>query len=160
MDKTQFLLLIKEHQGIIHKVCHLYRDSREDREDLFQEIVYQLWKAIPAFKGQAKISTWAYRIALNTAIASFRKKQPDISYTLSIPDLQDEQPDEELAMRHELFFAAMKQLDDGEKAIITLYLEELSYQEIAEIIGINENYVGVRLNRIKNKIQKILIKQP
>nr|WP_121269501.1 sigma-70 family RNA polymerase sigma factor [Pedobacter schmidteae] len=158
MDEIQFLQLITEHQGIIHKVCRLYRDSKEDREDLFQEISYQLWKALSSFKGEAKLSTWIYRVALNTAIASFRKKIPNIEYSPILPDVPEEMQNEELAIRHEQLFAALKQLDDGEKAIITLYLEDLSYQQIAEVIGINENYVGVKLNRIKNKIQKLLIK--
>jgi len=158
MDETQFLALIKEHQRIIHKICYLYRDSREDREDLFQEITFQLWKAWPAFKGDAKISTWIYRIALNTAIAVFRKNKPDIEYAPVLPDIPEEQQNEELALRQEQLFAALKLLNDNEKAIITLYLEDMNYQQIAEIIGINENYVGVKLNRIKNKIQKLLIK--
>ncbi|WP_316813603.1 sigma-70 family RNA polymerase sigma factor [Pedobacter heparinus] len=156
MDERQFLTLIAEHQGIIHKVCRLYRDSREDREDLFQEIAYQLWRALPSFRGRAKQSTWIYRVALNTALASFRKKKPEIAYSAVLPDLPEAQQSEELALRQERLFAALKQLDDAEKAIITLYFEELSYQEIAAVIGINENYVGVKLNRIKNKIQKLL----
>lgn len=156
MDEKQFLTLIAEHQGIIHKVCRLYRDSREDREDLFQEITYQLWRAIPSFKAQAKESTWIYRVALNTALAAFRKKKPEIAYNAVLPDLPEAAQSEELEFRQERLFAALKQLDDAEKAIITLYLEELSYQEIAALIGINENYVGVKLNRIKHKIQKLL----
>lgn len=158
MDENQFLALITENQAIIHKICRLYRDSREDREDLFQEITYQLWRAVPSFKGEAKVSTWLYRVALNTAIASFRKKKPDVLYSTTLPDLAEETPSEEMEIRQERLFAALKQLDDSEKAIITLYLEELSYLQIAEITGINENYVGVKLNRIKNKIQKLLIK--
>lgn len=158
MDETQFLSLISEHQGIIHKICRLYRDSREDREDLFQEITFQLWKSFPSFKWQAQVSTWIYRVALNTAIASFRKKRPDITFASEVPDLAEHLPNEELIIRSERLFAAMKQLNDSEKAIIALYLEELSYQQIAEITGINENYVGVKLNRIKNKIQKMLNK--
>ncbi|WPU96171.1 RNA polymerase sigma factor [Mucilaginibacter sabulilitoris] len=78
MNEVQFLALIKEHQGIIHKICRLYRESNEDREDLFQEITFQLWRSLPGFKGGAKISTWIYRISLNTAIATFRKKKPRI----------------------------------------------------------------------------------
>jgi len=158
MDEAQFLALIKEHQGIIHKICRLYRESKEDREDLFQEITFQLWKSLPNFKGNAKISTWIYRIALNTAIAAFRKKKPDIEYASILPDLPEEQPSEELPLRQERLFTALKQLDDSEKAIITLYLEDFNYQQIAEVIGINENHVGVKLNRIKHKIQKLLIK--
>ena len=156
MDEKQFLTLIDGQQGIIHKVCRLYRDSPEDREDLFQEIIYQLWRAMPSFKGEAKVSTWIYRVALNTAIAAFRKKRPEIEYSAVLPDLLEEPQSEELAIRQERLFAALKQLDDSEKAIITLYFEELSYQQIAEVTGISENYVGVKLNRIKNKIQKLL----
>jgi RNA polymerase sigma factor (sigma-70 family) len=158
MDEAQFLSLIKEHQGIIHKICRLYRDSPEDREDLFQEIVYHLFKAIPGFREQSKISTWLYKIALNTAIASFRKKKPDIAYTLTLPDLPEEQENEEVAIKQERLFAVLKQLNESERAIITLFLEDLSYRQIAEVIGINENNVGVKLNRIKSKIQKLINK--
>jgi len=156
MDERQFLILINEHQGIIHKICRLYRDVREDREDLFQEITFQLWKSHESFNNNSKISTWIYRIALNTAIATFRKKKQDIEYRPALPEMADEQPDEELALRQERLFSALKKLDDGDKAIITLYLEDLSYQQIADIIGISENYVGVKLNRIKIKIQNLL----
>jgi RNA polymerase sigma factor (sigma-70 family) len=158
MDETKFLLMIKEHQGIIHKVCRLYRDGIEDREDLFPEIVFQLWKAVASFRSEAKISTWMYRIALNTAISSFRKQKPSLEYALVLPDVAEEEPDEALLMRQERLFAALKQLDDGEKAIISLYLEDMTYRQIAEITGISENNVGVKLNRIRNKIQKLLIK--
>ena len=158
IDEAPFLALMKVNQAMVYKICYLYRDTREDREDLFQEITFQLWKAWPTFKGEAKVTTWMYRVALNTAIAVFRKKQPNIEYSLVLPDLPDEEQNEELALRHEQLFSALKQLDDNDKAIIALYFEEMSYQQIAEIIGINENYVGVKLNRIKNKIQKLLIK--
>ena len=156
MDEQGFLALMVTHQGIVHKICRIYRDGAEDREDLFQEITYQLWKAFPSFKGTAKVSTWMYRIALNTAIVSFRRKRPGLEYHPVLPDHAEEMPDENLAVRQEQLFAALKQLDDGEKAIITLYLEDLSYRQIAEVTGISENNVGVKLNRIKHKIQKIL----
>lgn len=157
MDEKQFLLLINEHQGIIHKICGLYRDTLEDREDLFQEITFQLWKSHQSFKSNSKISTWIYRVALNTAIATFRKKRQVIEYCPVLPDLPEEQPSEELALRQERLLAALRHLNDGDKAIITLYLEDLSYQQIAEVTGISENYVGVKLNRIKIRIQKLLI---
>lgn len=158
MDEQPFLVLIQEHQGIIHKICRLYRDSKEDREDLFQEITYQLWKSFPSFKREAKVSTWMYRIALNTAIASFRKKRLDVEYHQVLPDLPDDEVDEEYAIRQESLFATLKQLNESERAIVALYLDDLSYKQIAEIIGINENNVGVKLNRIKLKIQKLLIR--
>ncbi|WP_430405313.1 RNA polymerase sigma factor [Fluviicola sp.] len=156
MDEQAFLEMIKTHQGIIHKVSRLYRDGPEDREDLFQEITYQLWKSFPTFRGEAKISTWMYRIALNTAIASIRKKSPNIEYKSLLPDLIDDEQNEEQLIRQERLFRVLKRLDDSEKAIITLYLEDLNYKQISEIIGISENNLGVKLNRIKTKIQKLL----
>lgn len=155
MNQEEFLSLILQHQGMLHKICRLYRDSPEDREDLFQEIVYQLWKSVPGFQGQAKISSWIYRIALNTALAAFRKKGPRLTYPATLPDTASSTT-AATSDRQEQLFAALKQLSDAEKAIIALYLEELSYQEIAAIIGIEENYVGVKLNRIKTKIKNIL----
>lgn len=156
--EKDFLIHLSQYNAMIHKLCRLYRDSLEDREDLFQEIVFQLWKSYPKFKGEAKISTWMYRIALNTAIASFRKKTTTINYSAQLADFAEELPNDELELRQERLFRVLKLLDDGEKALIALYFEELSYQEIAEITGINENYVGVKLNRIKSKIKTLLNK--
>jgi RNA polymerase sigma factor (sigma-70 family) len=154
MEEAPFLQLIDQHQGIIHKICRLYRDSMEDREDLFQDIVYQLWKNAPAFEGRSKFSTWMYRVALSTAITAYRKKKPAIRYTETLPEKHEaaEEPDEQ----REQLFKALKQLDDGDKALITLYLEGLNYQEMAEITGLTDNNVGVKLNRIKKKIQQLL----
>lgn len=159
MNETAFLNLMAEHQGIIHKICRLYRDSREDREDLFQEITFQLWKSFPSFKGNSLISTWLYRIALNTAIASYRREKPTIDYVETLPEFSEEPQNEELILRQERLLTAMKQLSESEKAIIALYLDDLSYLQIAEILGISENNVGVKINRIKTKIQQLLAKQ-
>jgi RNA polymerase sigma-70 factor (ECF subfamily) len=147
---------MEAHQGIIHKICRLYRDSREDREDLFQEITFQLWKSFPSFKGNSLISTWIYRIALNTAIASFRKEKPSIDYVEVLPEIVDEPQNEEITMREERLLTAMKQLNESEKAIITLYLDDLSYLQISEVLGISESNVGVKINRIKSKLQQLL----
>lgn len=155
MNQEIFLGLLRQHEGILHKICRLYRDTLEDREDLFQEIVYQLWKSYPSFQGQAKLSSWIYRIALNTALASFRKKTPQVSYRDALPD-NIAIPAPVLTEQQEQLFQALQQLSDAEKAIITLYLEDLTYQEIAVITGIDVNYVGVKLNRIKTKLKTIL----
>jgi RNA polymerase sigma-70 factor (ECF subfamily) len=156
--EKDFLANLSQYNAMINKLCRLYRDGVEDREDLFQEIVFQLWKSYPNYRGDAKISTWMYRIALNTAIASFRKKTTTINYFSELPDFAEEQPGDESGLRQERLFAVLKLLDDSEKALIALYFEELSYQQIAEITGINENYVGVKLNRIKAKIKTLLNK--
>ncbi|MEN9910391.1 MAG: hypothetical protein RLZZ540_3550 [Bacteroidota bacterium] len=156
--EKDFLANLSQYNAMIHKLCRLYRDGVEDREDLFQEIVFQLWKSYPNYRGDAKISTWMYRIALSTAIASFRKKTTTINYSPELPDFAEEQPSDESGLRQERLFAVLKLLDDSEKALIALYFEELSYQQIAEITGVNENYVGVKLNRIKTKIKTLLNK--
>ena len=155
MGEIEFLQLITSNQGIIGKVCSIYCNQREDYEDLFQEITYHAWKGYKTFRGEAKFSTWLYRIALNTAISSFRKKRPAIDLVPSVPDINSDHPSEKNE-QHQLLLWAIKQLNEGERAIIALYLDEMSYQEIAEIIGISENNVGVKINRIKNKLHQIL----
>src|SRR5690349_861295 len=127
--EKDFLTTLSQYNAMIHKLCSLYRDGVEDREDLFQEIVFQLWKSYPNYRGDAKISTWMYRIALNTAIASFRKKTTSINYLNQLPDFAEEQPNDESGLRQERLLAVLKLLDDSEKALISLYFEELSYQQ-------------------------------
>lgn len=156
--EKDFLAALSQYNPMLHKLCRLYRDSLEDCEDLFQEMIFQLWKSYPKFKGESKISTWIYRIALNTAIASFRKNTTKINYLTHLPELAEETSNDEMEFRQERLFAALKLLEDSEKALIALYFEELSYQQMAEITGLNENHIGVKLNRIKTKIKKILNK--
>lgn len=151
--KEKFIKSIGKHQKIILKVCKLYRDNLEDQEDLFQEIVYQLWKSYPNFKGESKIGTWIYRIAFNTAIVRFRKKKISITNYDNIPEkfhptLENTYPENE-----ERIFKLLQSLNSIEKSIITLHLEDYTYKEIASIIGISESNVGVKLNRIKNKLK-------
>ena len=155
MEK-EFLKLIHDFQKIIYKICRVYRDSREDQEDLFQEIVYQLWKSYPSFKGESKVSSWIYRISLNTAIAIYRKSIILFDNYQEFPEHIHPSDEQTISENEELLFWALQKLKDSEKAVITLYLEDFSYQEIAEITGLSENNVGVRLNRIKNKLKEIL----
>lgn len=154
MREANFLQLIDEHQAIIHKISNLYRHTEQDREDLFQEIVFQLWKSISSFDERSKFSTWMYRVSLNTAIAGFRKRKPDIRWMPAVPDHSDAVAEDN--WQRDQFFNALRKLTDDEKAIIALFLEDLSYREIAEIIGISENNVGVKISRIKTKIQKLI----
>jgi RNA polymerase sigma factor (sigma-70 family) len=158
--EQRFIDLISTHQGLIHKVCSMYCDHEEERRDLFQEVVLQLWRAYDGFRGQAKISTWMYRIALNTAITGFRKQKrrplletlPDSSALLPSYD-----PDYEQDEKRKLLYQAINQLSEIEKAIVMLHLEDHSYDEIAEIVGITRNHVGVKLNRIKGKLRQIMV---
>lgn len=157
--EREFLTIITENQGIIHKVCSIYCNSEEDRRDLFQEILVQLWKSFPSFRNESKFSTWMYRVALNTAITSFKKdkRQPDksgISYeTLHLADeIYDSGAEDQIRMLNN----AVSQLTGIEKSIILLFLEDKKYEEIAEITGITQNYVRVKMNRIKKKLKLLM----
>ena len=155
MEK-EFLEVIHDYQKIINKICRVYRDSREDQEDLFQEIVYQLWKSYPSFKRESKVSSWIYRIALNTSIAIYRKSKILIDYYQEFSEHIHPSDEKTISENEERLFWALRKLNDSEKAVISLYLEDFNYQEIAEITGLSESNVGVRLNIIKNKLKEIL----
>jgi len=158
-SETTFEKLIVKHQNLIHKICNLYENSKADKKDLFQEITLQSWRSFSSFQGNSKFSTWLYRVALNTAITQKRKKsRRPLSTAISeteyeIPDSSaEESPEEDLkALRW-----AISQLRPIDRAIIFLYLEEKSYQEIANIIGITTKNVGVKIVRIKAKLLGIL----
>lgn len=156
--QEEFMKILDQHQAIVHKVCRLYRDTETDREDLFQEILYHLWKAYPSFQGRAKISTWIYRIALNTALATFRKKRPQLFFPAELPqvrrDYQQEPPEHMVRL-----LAAMKKLKEVDRAILSLYLDDMTYEQIAQIIGITPSNVGARIHRIKNKLKSLLSEQ-
>jgi RNA polymerase sigma-70 factor (ECF subfamily) len=151
-----FLKIVDENQGIIYKVCKMYRDSSEDQEDLYQEIVLQLWKSYPKFRNDSKVSTWMYRIALNTAIATFRKNKITLEFKESIPKDYHSNYTEAPSENEERMFEAIRTLNKAERALIALYLEDYSHREIAETTGITENYVGVKISRIKEKLKSIL----
>lgn len=158
-DEKQFINLINEHQGLIHKVCIMYESDREARNDLFQEIVLQLWRSYSAFRGESKITTWMYRIALNTAISGFRKqtrkvKTEDLDDVhLNISDNSSGDENEENLNRLQV---AIRQLSEIERAMIMMALDEVPYEEIAETIGITQNNVRVRMNRIREKLRKLM----
>ena len=157
--EKEFLQIIKKNQGIIHKVCNIYCDDQEDRNDLFQEIVAQLWKSFPTFRKESKFTTWMYRVALNTAITSFKKtkRRPDQNrLTYENFQIKDENYDTETEENIKLLHGAVAQLTGVEKSIILLFLEDKKYEEIAEITGITQNYVRVKMNRIKKKLKKFM----
>jgi RNA polymerase sigma-70 factor, ECF subfamily len=156
--QKEFTILLKENQGIVCKICNIYFFNRKEKEDYFQEIIIELWKAFPNFQKQSKFSTWMYRVALNTAIDLLRKEktQPQLmSFSRQEYDLQDNQIKED-STRQDILYRAINLLSEVEKAIIILYLEDYSYKEIAEIMGISETYTGVKINRIKTELQKKL----
>ncbi|MEJ7643845.1 MAG: sigma-70 family RNA polymerase sigma factor [Chryseolinea sp.] len=157
-EEKKFICLIDQHQGLIHKVCIMYENDPEVRNDLFQEIVFQLWKSFPTFRGEAKITTWMYRIALNTAISGFRKQTRNVKTEdlkelhYNISDAWADDRDEEM---QRLQFA-IRQLSKIERAMIMMALEEVPYEEIADTIGITQNNVRVRMNRIREKLKRLV----
>lgn len=156
MVEKAFLEIVEKHQGIIYKVCKMYRDSPEDQEDLFQEIVLQLWKAFPKFREESKVGTWIYRIALNTAIAIFRRNKIELDLNTALPENGPSEYTGHSSEKEEKIFEAIRKLKDGEKAVIGLFLEEYNYKEIGWITGITENNVAVKISRIKEKLKNIL----
>jgi len=154
--KSAFIQKIEQHQGIIYKVSKMYRDTSQDQEDLYQDIVLQLWKAYPGFKGDSKISTWMYRIALNTAMTTFRKAKIELTFKDNIPDKLAGSNEQQLSDKEEQLFAAFRTLNKADRSILALYLEAYSYSEIAEVIGISEAYVAVKMSRIKSKLKENL----
>lgn len=160
--ETAFLDEMDKHQGILHKICYVYSGNSLEKEDLYQEIILQLWRSYHTFKGGSSFSTWMYRVALNTAISLTRKprlfiqteKIPDGSYEIehSMNRSEDVQ----------IMYKAISQLEKVEKAIVLLWLEDKTYEEIADTIGMSVKNISVRLVRIKaklvewiNKYQKI-----
>jgi RNA polymerase sigma-70 factor (ECF subfamily) len=149
---------ILENELLIIKVCRVYAYTDADRKDLFQEIVIQLWKAYPNFKGDSKFSTWLYRVAINTAISRLRKQKKFItSYEpATLPDnMSEENKRENEEEQWQQLTLAIEQLSEIEKAIVMLYMEDKSYEEMEEILGIGCGNLRVKMNRIKEKLRKL-----
>ncbi|NBC67093.1 MAG: sigma-70 family RNA polymerase sigma factor [Bacteroidetes bacterium] len=157
--ENKFIRLVDEFQGIIHKVCRMYCDDKTHREDLFQEIILQLWKSYPSFKSESKFSTWMYRVALNVAIQDFRKEKK--RRFLFLEHFEFKEPasapkNEFKEERIEELYKAISKLDKIERAIMLLHLDEVPNEEIAEIVGITQNYVRVKMTRIRRKIAQTI----
>lgn len=160
--KDAFLSHINECEGILQKICRLYFENLADREDLYQDILLNAWKSFATFRGDSKFSTWLYQVGINTAISKLKKRNKSIAVTddelsgkaLSIADeLRKDNADELVFL-----YKALHQLNGIDKTIALLYLEQLSYREIATITGLPEANMGVRLSRVKEKLKKLLLK--
>jgi RNA polymerase sigma factor (sigma-70 family) len=148
---------IEQYRHLIVKVCRMYVFTEEDRQDLFQEIVLQAWKSYPRFKGQSAFSTYLYRIALNTAMAGLRRKKDFIRpyEPEKLPEQTDDNGSAEAEEQLRLMYKAIGQLNDIEKAIVMLYMEDKSYLEMEDILGITEGNLRVKMTRIKDKIRQL-----
>ena len=156
--KEEFIEILSNYQGIVHKVNLIYFRNKTDREDNFQEIIYQLWKSFPGLQNRKSIGSWIYAVSINTSISRL-KKESRIEYREKLPDSIDKfDMIEELSFNQniQMLLQAIYHLNEIDKSIMLLYLEEKSYDEIAEILGISKSNVGVRINRAKELLRKNL----
>ncbi len=155
----RFVTELERNQNIVHKVCSMYTNDKDSHNDLFQEITIQLWKAYPKFRGDAKFTTWMYRVALNTAITLYRKSKRTLKtqdFDSILFKIQTDEYDDTEEQQLKLLYKAVKQLNDIDKALVFLYLEDKNYAEISETLGITEVNARVKMNRIKTKLKTIL----
>lgn len=159
MSKDFYTQFILPYAGIIIKICRAYTDSEEDFQDYYQEVCLQLWKSRNNFKGESKWSTWVYRISLNVSLSLLRSDKKISKKSAELPTVEVQQEPASDPFKDEslkLLYQAIKKLSEVDRAIILLYLEEKSYQEIAEIMGLSPTNIGVKINRIKKKLKELL----
>lgn len=152
--EKEFISLIKDNEKIILKICNVYCREQDDREDLYQDIIVQLWKSFPNFNRSSKITTWMYRIAFNTAVSRFRKEKKRPTQEQMSDRIISDSPNEDDNVS--LLYAAIDGLNKIEKAITMLYMDGIKYKEIGEIMGLSESNVGFKINQIKRKLRETL----
>lgn len=173
--EQRFLELVRVNEARLRRICRVYGRAAGAEDDLYQEILVQLWRALPSFEGRSSADTWLYRVALNTALTWSRRHavRSESSRRHGSPDTHDDgallerepapdpQPDERLEAKERLerLYAAIERLDDADRALVVLYLDERSYTEMAEVLGITESHVGVKLHRIRKQMASWLVKE-
>lgn len=162
-DEQQFLVLINENRPKILKVCRVYAWNAADQDDLYQEILFQIWRALPGLKQDTHANTWLYRIALNTSISFVRRRaarggqalaldHEQLTHHIESRQTHDGGAEEQLARLYD----AIARLNEVEKALVTLFLEDFSYEEMAEVLGLSASNVGVMLHRAKKKLLTLM----
>ncbi|WP_089354733.1 RNA polymerase sigma factor [Flavobacterium sp. ov086] len=159
--EQEFLNRIEKHKGILYKVSKMYMDNHDDQQDLFQEIVCQLWKSYDSFRNESQFSTWMYRVAVNTAIVFLRKEKRKVDkYEIASENIKDDEGDSHIKESQiDHFYKAVQKLEKIDKAIIFYQLEGFSHKEIGENLGISEGNARVKLNRAKEKLKEIIKNQ-
>lgn len=148
-----YLTLIEENKSKIQRICQVYASNSVDKKDLIQEVFYQIWKSLPSFSGKAHINTWVYRIILNVCLKSVASTKKNDFVSLESIHFENNIANETSSKeKYEQLYACISLLPTAEKNLVVLFLEDLPYKEIAEIIGISENYVAVKLKRIRKKL--------
>ena len=166
-DEHKFLELVNENRNRILRVCRVYSWNSADQDDLYQEILFQIWRGLPALKVKQFANTWLYRVAINTAISFVRKRasssdrvvhfeHADLTRTIESRQTTEEKADDRIAD----LYSAIYKLDPLEKAIVTLFLEDFTYEQMAEATGITANNVGVMLHRAKKKLSGLMTEPP
>ena len=159
MSSDFYTSSILPHAGIIIKICRAYTDTQEDFEDFYQEVCLQIWKSRDRFRGDSKWSTWIYRLTLNICLTLIKKKKNNRQHYTSEYEVHDEATEDSNSFSDESLnqlYAAIRKLSEIDRAVILLYLEEKRNKEIAEIIGTSPNNIGVRINRIKERLKILL----
>jgi RNA polymerase sigma-70 factor, ECF subfamily len=165
-DEHKFLELVNENRNRILRVCRVYSWNSADQDDLYQEILFQIWRGLPALKEKHFASTWLYRVAINTAISFVRKRascsdrvvhfeHADLTRTIESRQTTEENTDDRIAS----LYTAIYKLNPIEKALVTLFLEDFTYEQIAEATGISANNVGVMLHRAKKKLSGLMMEE-
>lgn len=159
--EQEFLKRIESHKGILYKVSKMYMDNHDDQQDLFQEIVCQLWKSYDSFRNESQFSTWMYRVAVNTAIVFLKKEKRKVDrYEIASENIKEDEGDSHIKESQiDHFYKAVQKLEKIDKAIIFYQLEGFSHKEIGENLGISEGNARVKLNRAKEKLKEIIKNQ-
>lgn len=153
---SDFQPFLNDHHRIIAKVCRIYTDTAEDFNDYYQECVIQLWRSFDSFRGASKLSTWVYRVCLNVCLSQLRRKKKVVGQVREVLPEVVEESDTVEEEQLEMLYKAIKLLKESDRAVILLYLEDKSYKEMAEILGITVTNVGAKVNRVKNQLKKII----
>ena len=153
--KQDFIRQFAPHQGLVRSLCAAYFSQREDQQDAFQDVLLQLWKAYPSFRGESAFVTWVYRIALRTLVnqAQRSRRRPTCPYR------SEYERSEASFEEAEVLYFALDQLSSSDKALVLLHLEGYRYQEIAELLELSATNVSTRFSRIKQKLRKIIMKE-
>jgi RNA polymerase sigma factor, sigma-70 family len=158
-NREEFLKMLSAYQGIIHKVNQIYFRSKAEREDNFQEVVYQLWRSFPSLQNKEKPASWIYAVAINASISKIRKNN-NIEFCDSMPDVEAIDPHKQMEQseNYQRLINAIFKLNEIDRSIMVLYMEDYSYEEIAEIVGVSSSNIGVKIHRLKSQLQKYLNK--
>lgn len=159
ITSQEFLKIVNKHRGQIGRLCRVYTRTEEDRSDLFQDILVQLWNSFPAFRGDSKVGTFIYKVAFNTACSYFKKeiKRADSMKQYCLESFGETDEGNETTEQICRLYEAISKLEPVERAVIMLYLDDMSAEETASVIGISVNNVNVKVHRIKAKLQRMLV---